>query len=1324
MRNLKKLLAVIVTLTMLVTMTIPAFAADTAATTTTAAATKTDADICKDLGVLKGDGSNFTTYLTQQTTRLQAATLYLRLLGKEAEAYAFTGTATFKDAGLIKYANGKALLAFLKANPDLGWEGDGVNFKPNDQVTAQELYKVMLTVLGYTVGDGKDFKYADTIKFAGEKGLTKAAALTSMKNSDTASVLVETLKAKLKDGSKTLLADLIAKKVIDEKAAETAGMVASATISSVSAIDATTIKVTFDKAITVAAADFKVVDSASKDMAVASLSMADANKTAVLKVAEMTVGSKYTLTYGATSKDVVPTVKDDTTKPALASAEAITGTLVRATFATRNINQDTLVAANFTLDNSATVSAVSLDTTKMAESGQEANTVVLLTVSGLKSGKAFVLTSSKVASYEGAVATTSTATFAGKDADTTAPGITYAKSEAGYQVELKFDEAGLVNETALDIANYSISPSLTIKSAKWKKHVLGDNVVMLTTDDQKSSTAYTITVNKISDGTNVMSTAKTFIFAGVDKVKNQALDTASPTDATKVLVTFKYEANDTALNIANYTINNGITVTAAAFKVDTSDPDGLNQKQVILTTSAMKSATAYTLTVGTGVQDVLGQGLSAAATTTFAGKDPDTSFGSISVESTGKNSVKVTFGEEVDRITATTLANYKISDLGYPSSISLDSTGTIATLTVADQTSAKSYTVTFNNIKDIAGNVVTANTTKSFTGIGDVTTDLRVTGASALANNKVKVTFNQYITGNINDDGDFLITNTSTTTDTLTFAEDNEVVAENYIILTVNSTKLMNASSVYKIEMVDADNDIKGAQTNFSINHDYDEATTVGSDASTYTFGVESIQAIDKTHVEVKFDRATTAVAANIVANTLKVYTNSDLSTRYSVDSTDVGNVITTASLSTDKKTLTLELNKALADNAVYYVTLERLYAAANFATSDGAVLAVETDKTYKKLTLVTGTLSAAGTTKLDIESATMMDVNTIDVVFNVNANMVVNDTSKVLITAASSDTANITGVSVVKLVRVNEKKLRIYFTGADKLTANTNGMYYVKLDTASYSTAIGTQVFATDKQYESFAVTSTANAKVYVGAVETVTTSKVKVTLTEDAYKDVAQTVLDKTNFKLYNVDTSTTINANDYSVVASTVPGEENKVFYLTLATGQFVKSGNYRLGLTSVVDESGKATDNYVVSSTDYSYLFGGNGTKTTPVVSATIPVGNATTVTVTVTEAGNVYVGTTKVNDASNTFATWTKAANGNNRLTGISVAADLSAGAVITFTLTDCSGASVFTADSIKVDLSQLKDAQGHSLVNGTTAANTVLTIADTGEVWTATLGAN
>lgn len=242
MRNLKKLLAVVIAVCVLATMMIPAFAAET----------KTEAQICEALGVLKGDGAGVTdTYLAKGTERFQAALIYLRLLGLEDEAVAFAGTENFEDATDIKYEGGQKALAYLKANPDLGWIGvnaSGTKFEPTSPASAQMIYKVMLEALGYK--QDVDFEWADTITFAKDKGLSKIADVTNLTNNDLAIALVEALKAKVKDSEKTLAQVLIEKGIIDQAAAIEAGLVSAVpVIVSVKATAVDTLEVTFSQAV-------------------------------------------------------------------------------------------------------------------------------------------------------------------------------------------------------------------------------------------------------------------------------------------------------------------------------------------------------------------------------------------------------------------------------------------------------------------------------------------------------------------------------------------------------------------------------------------------------------------------------------------------------------------------------------------------------------------------------------------------------------------------------------------------------------------------------------------------------------------------------------------------------------------------------------------------------------------------------------------------------------------------------------------------------------------------------------------------------------------
>ena len=197
MRNLKKLLAVVVAICVLATFTVPAFAE-----------TKTDAQVATDLGVIKGSGEGVTAaYLATTPDRLQGAIMFLRLKGLEDTAKAFVGADNFADVEGLNDTN-QAILAYLKANPELGFAGIGDNkFSPLTKMTAKEYYKVMLVALGYVYET--DFTWANVLSFAATKGLVKNIDNETFTVNDLCIATVEALKATVKGGTDTLIAKLV-----------------------------------------------------------------------------------------------------------------------------------------------------------------------------------------------------------------------------------------------------------------------------------------------------------------------------------------------------------------------------------------------------------------------------------------------------------------------------------------------------------------------------------------------------------------------------------------------------------------------------------------------------------------------------------------------------------------------------------------------------------------------------------------------------------------------------------------------------------------------------------------------------------------------------------------------------------------------------------------------------------------------------------------------------------------------------------------------------------------------------------------------------------
>jgi len=306
MRNLKKLLAVIVAICVLATFTVPAFAADISE----------EAQICEDLGLLEGDTSAGVdeVYLAKETQRLQAAIIYLRLFGLEDEALAYDGEENFSDAEEMKWPEGRNILAYLHDHPELGWVGDAGKFDPYGLATPKMIYKVLLTALGYV--EDVDFTWDETLEFAEEKGLSLIADVETVTNDDLAVALVEALKVNIKDGSKTFAAKLIEDGLIDKAKAVEYGLYSDVLTATAAQTGAKAITVTFNRALTAAekeAATFDVKNGLVSYNVTAK--WAEDNKSVVLEYAYNYFAGDYTITIGGIADPItVKVVEEKVTK--------------------------------------------------------------------------------------------------------------------------------------------------------------------------------------------------------------------------------------------------------------------------------------------------------------------------------------------------------------------------------------------------------------------------------------------------------------------------------------------------------------------------------------------------------------------------------------------------------------------------------------------------------------------------------------------------------------------------------------------------------------------------------------------------------------------------------------------------------------------------------------------------------------------------------------------------------------------------------------------------------------------------------------------------
>lgn len=115
----------------------------------------------------------------------------------------------------------------------------------------------------------------------------------------------------------------------------------------------------------------------------------------------------------------------------------------------------------------------------------------------------------------------------------------------------------------------------------------------------------------------------------------------------------------------------------------------------------------------------------------------------VSAAAVTDTSVDVVFSEQVEKVSAETLANYSITPALAISGAVLQADGITVRLTTAKQVKGTQYTITVNGVKDISGNVMTTAKTVLFTGIDS--TPPVVSSATSVNNTTVNVVFNEEV---------------------------------------------------------------------------------------------------------------------------------------------------------------------------------------------------------------------------------------------------------------------------------------------------------------------------------------------------------------------------------------------------------------------------------------------------------------------------------------------------------------------------------------------------------------------------------------------------
>ncbi|MDQ0111832.1 hypothetical protein J2T15_001265 [Paenibacillus harenae] len=261
-------------------------------------------------------------------------------------------------------------------------------------------------------------------------------------------------------------------------------------------------------------------------------------------------------------------------------------------------------------------------------------------------------------------------------------------------------------------------------------------LVTLTTDKQTSGKTYRLTV----DG-------NTWSYKVYESEPEPPRDTTKPritsskiTSEAKIELVFSEKITESsAENWSNYRFNNDLDIAG----IDLAS-DG---KKVTITTEQQESGKVYTLTVK-NIKDLAGNTMDTRSDLYF-GAVVDKSAPTVTKFTQQDNKIVITFSEALDSGSANDEENYEIDGgLGNPTRATYNVDDKTVTLTTANQTRGKKYTLTINGVKDKAGNAIASNTKLVFAGQGSYeSTPVSLQSIYAVNENMIDVDFSRSLAG-------------------------------------------------------------------------------------------------------------------------------------------------------------------------------------------------------------------------------------------------------------------------------------------------------------------------------------------------------------------------------------------------------------------------------------------------------------------------------------------------------------------------------------------------------------------------------------------------
>jgi hypothetical protein len=178
------------------------------------------------------------------------------------------------------------------------------------------------------------------------------------------------------------------------------------------------------------------------------------------------------------------------------------------------------------------------------------------------------------------------------------------------------------------------------------------------------------------------------------ELKAPEILSAEATSSTEVLVLFDEEMSETTCNVAaNYVIDNGVSVAAAALMADL--------RTVVLTVSDLDAANDYFLTVN-HVTDTGDNEIVADFTIAFSVRGLRPTL--LGATATSPSTIELVFSQEMEQTSAETIASYHIDTLTITAASLDGGDPTKVVLTVTEEMqSGASYDLTVSDVMALSG---------------------------------------------------------------------------------------------------------------------------------------------------------------------------------------------------------------------------------------------------------------------------------------------------------------------------------------------------------------------------------------------------------------------------------------------------------------------------------------------------------------------------------------------------------------------------------------------------------------------------------------------